>query len=273
MLSVELTEELKDLSRRAGVTRFMTLLAAFNLLLSRHTEQEDIVVGSTIAGRNRPELDGVIGFFINALALRTDLFGNPSFIDLLKRVREVCLDAYTHQDLPFEKVVEELNPQRDFSRNPLFQVLFNWADVSERVLTLPGCEIVKLSYAAPSAKFDLTVYAPEIDGRVELAIVYNAELFSEARIAGLLEQFSCLLSQIVEKPERSIDQYSLVTPSAQAVLPDPTEPLDDTWEAAFLRFFPSRPEKRPSGLPLLNPTVLGLTHDLTCEGISWQTTL
>ncbi|PYJ20098.1 MAG: non-ribosomal peptide synthetase, partial [Verrucomicrobia bacterium] len=144
MLSVELIEELKDLSRRAGVTRFMTLLAAFNLLLSRHTGQEDIVVGSTIAGRNRPELDGVIGFFINALALRTDLSGNPSFIDLLKRVREVCLDAYTHQDLPFEKVVEELNPQRDFSRNPLFQVLFNWADVSERVLTLPGCEIVKL---------------------------------------------------------------------------------------------------------------------------------
>jgi len=253
MLSVELAEELKDLSRRAGVTRFMTLLAAFNLLLSRHTGQEDIVVGSTIAGRNRPELDGVIGFFINALALRTDLSGNPSFIDLLKRVREVCLDAYTHQDLPFEKVVEELNPQRDFSRNPLFQVLFNWADVSERVLTLPGCEIVKLSYAAPSAKFDLTVYAPEIDGRVELAIVYNAELFSEARIAGLLEQFSCLLSQIVEKPERSIDQYSLVTPSAQAVLPDPTETLDDTWEGAFHELLSKQAEHAPERLAVVDP--------------------
>ncbi|MDP2601547.1 MAG: amino acid adenylation domain-containing protein [Deltaproteobacteria bacterium] len=245
MLSVQLTEDLKDLSRRAGVTRFMTLLAAFNILLARHSGQDDIVVGSTIAGRNRPELDGVIGFFINALALRTDLSGNPSFIDLLKRVREVCLDAYTHQDLPFEKAVEELNPQRDFSRNPLFQVLFNLADISERVLTLPGCEIVKLSYAAPSAKFDLTVYAPEIDGRVELAIVYNAELFNEARVAGLLQQFSYLLSQIVEQPERPIDQYSLVTPSAQAVLPDPTEGLDNRWEGAIHTLFAIHAERVP----------------------------
>jgi len=253
MLSVELTKELKDLSRREGVTRFMILLAALNILLARHTGQDDIVVGSTIAGRNRPELDGVIGFFINALALRTDLSGGPSFIDLLKRVREVCLDAYTHQDLPFEKVVEELNPQRDFSRNPLFQVLFNLADISERVLTLPGCEIVKLSHAAPSAKFDLTVYAPEIDGRVELAIIYNAELFSEARIAGLLEQFSYLLSQIVEKPDRSIDQYSLVTPSAQAVLPDPTEPLDDTWEGAIHELFSKQAEHAPERLAVVDP--------------------
>jgi len=251
-LSVELTKELKDLSRREGVTRFMILLAALNILLARHSGQDDIVVGSTIAGRNRPELDGVIGFFINALALRTDLSGNPSFTDLLKRVREVCLDAYTHQDLPFEKVVEELNPQRDFSRNPLFQVLFNLADISERVLTLPGCEIVKLSHAAPSAKFDLTVYAPEKDGRVELAIVYNAELLSEARVVELLEQFGYLLSQIVEQPERSIDQYSLVTPSAQAVLPDPTEGLDNSWEGAIHTLFAILTERVPDRLAVID---------------------
>ena len=133
-LSEELTKGLKDLSRREGVTLFMTLLATLNILLSRHTGQDDIIVGSTIAGRNRPETDGLIGFFINALALRTDLSGNPTFLELLKRVREVCLDAYTHQDLPFERVVEEINPQRDLSRNPLFQVMFNMADTSERIL-------------------------------------------------------------------------------------------------------------------------------------------
>ena len=252
LLSEELTKDLKDLSRREGVTRFMILFAALNILLARHSGQDDIVVGSTIAGRNRPELDGVIGFFINALALRTDLSGNPSFSDLLKRVREVCLDAYTHQDLPFEKIVEALNPQRDFSRNPLFQVLFNLADVSERVLTLPGCEIVKLSHAAPSAKFDLTVYAPEIDGRVDLAIVYNAELFSEARIAALLEQFSYLLSQIVENPERPIDQYSLVTPAAQAVFPDPTEGLDNSWEGAIHTLVAIQAERAPDRLAVID---------------------
>ena len=143
-LSEEVTRALKELSRREGVTLFMTLLASLNILLSRHTGEEDIIVGSTIAGRNRPEIDGLIGFFINALALRTDLSGNPTFPELLKQVREVCLDAYIHQDLPFERVVEEINPQRDPSRNPLFQVMFNMADTSERVLKLAGCQTAKL---------------------------------------------------------------------------------------------------------------------------------
>ena len=168
----------------------MTLLATLDILLSRHTGQEDIIVGSTIAGRNRPETDGLIGFFINALALRTDLSGNPTFLELLKRVREVCLDAYTHQDLPFEKVVEEINPQRDLSRNPLFQVMFNMADTSERILKLAGCTVTKLSSSVPEAKFDIVLHAPEIDGRIELAMVYNADLFSEHRIASMFDQFT-----------------------------------------------------------------------------------
>src|SRR5207253_3563126 len=174
-LSDELTKALKELSRQRGVTLFMTLFATVDILLCRHTGQDDIIVGSTIAGRNRSETDGLLGFFINALALRTDLSGNPSFLDLLKRVREVCLDAYTHQDLPFDKVVEEINPQRDLSRNPLFQVMFNMADTSERTLTLPGCAVTKLSSADPSAKFDIVLHAPEVDGRIEIVMVYNAD--------------------------------------------------------------------------------------------------
>jgi hypothetical protein len=185
-LSEELTKGLKDLSRREGVTLFMTLLATFDILLSRYTGQSDIIVGSTIAGRNRAETDGLIGFFINALVLRTDLSGNPTFLELLKQVREVCLDAYTHQDLPFERVVEEINPQRDFSRNPLFQVMFNMADTSQRALVLSGCMVNRLSATDPSAKFDIVFHAPEVDGRIELAIVYNADLFNEYRIVNLL---------------------------------------------------------------------------------------
>ena len=203
-LSKPLTDSLKVLSQREGVTLFMTLLAAFKILLSRYSGQEDIVVGSTIAGRNRPEIEGLIGFFINALPLRTDLSGKPSFLELLKRVREVCLGAYTHQDLPFERIVEAINPNRDLSRNPLFQIMFNMADVSERVLQLAGCEVIKESFFDPEAKFDITLYAPEKAGAIELAIVYNADLFSESRIAIMLEQFGYLLSQIAEKPGATI---------------------------------------------------------------------
>ena len=123
-LSPTLTRALNDLSQRQGVTLFMTLLAAFQTLLFRYTGQEDIVVGSPIANRNRTEIEGLIGFFVNSLAMRTDLSGNPSFLELLGRVREMALGAFAHQDLPFEKLVEELHPERDMSRTPLFQIMF-----------------------------------------------------------------------------------------------------------------------------------------------------
>ena len=251
--SEELTKGLKELSRREGVTLFMTLLATLDILLSRHTGQEDIIVGSTIAGRNHPETDGLIGFFINALALRTDLSGNPTFPELLKRVREVCLDAYTHQDLPFERVVEEINPQRDISRNPLFQVMFNMADTSERVLKLAGCQTVKLSTSAPEAKFDIVLHAPEVNGRIELAMVYNADLFSEHRIVNILDQFTYLLSQVAEHSQRKIDEFSLVTPSTVSVIPDPTESLDDTWEGSIHELFARQAERVPDIPAVIDP--------------------
>jgi amino acid adenylation domain-containing protein len=252
-LSEEVTRALKELSRREGVTLFMTLLASLNILLSRHTGQEDIIVGSTIAGRNRPEVEGLIGFFINALALRVDLSSNPTFRELLKRVREVCLDAYTHQDLPFEKVVEEINPQRDLSRNPLFQVMFNMADTSERVLKLAGCQTVKLPTSAPEAKFDIILHAPEIEGKLELAIVYNADLFSERRIINVLDQFTHLLSQVADDPQKGIDEFSLVTPSAASVIPDPTESLDDTWEGSIHQLVARRAERAPDCPAVIDP--------------------
>ncbi len=228
-LSKELTDALKQLSRQQSATLFMTLLAALKILLSRLAGQDDVVVGSTVAGRNRPELDGLIGFFINAVALRTDLSGSPTFVELLTRVRETCLDAYTHQDLPFERVVEEINPGRDLSRNPIFQVLFNMADVAERELVLTGCETERISQAAPGAKFDLVLQAPQTDGRIELTVVYNADLFSEARMTALIDQWSNLLSQAVSEPNKKIEQFTLVTALAKTILPDPGERLDETW--------------------------------------------
>jgi amino acid adenylation domain-containing protein len=232
-LTKPLTDSIKGLSRREGVTIFMTLLATLKILLHRYSSQADVIVGSTVAGRTHPEIEGLIGFFVNALPLRTDLSGQPSFLDLLKRVRKVCLGAYTHQDMPFEKIVETINPNRDLSRNPLFQIMFNMADVSERVLQLAGCEVRKESFFDPEAKFDITLYAPEQYGALELTIVYNADLFVESRITSLLDQFAHLLAQIAENPQGSIGEYSLVSPSTRALLPNPTEALEDRWEGAI----------------------------------------
>src|SRR5204863_2455389 len=138
-LSAELTDALKALSQREGVTLFMTLLAAFNVLLHRLSGQEDIIVGSPIANRTRAETENLIGLFLNNLALRTDLSGNPTFRELLARTRQTALDAFANQDLPFEKLLEELKPERDLSRTSIFQVYFNLFSFSERV-QLPGGE-------------------------------------------------------------------------------------------------------------------------------------
>ena len=163
-LPAPLTQALKELSRREGATLFMTLLAAFQVLLHRYSGQEDIAVGTPIAGRGRTELEGLIGFFVNTLVLRSNLAGNPAFTELLARVRETALGAYTHQDLPFEKLVEELSPSRDISRNPLFQVMFVLQNAPDAELALRGVQASRLPLAGHSAKFDLTAdYAR--DGR------------------------------------------------------------------------------------------------------------
>ena len=156
-----LTRALKELGRREGATLFMTLLAAFQVLLHRYSGQEDIAVGTPIAGRGRTELEGLIGFFANTLVLRSDLSGNPGFRELLARVRESALGAYTHQDLPFEKLVEELAPERDLSRNPLFQVMFALAERAGSALALEGVQVSRLPLQTLSAKFDLSLSVRE----------------------------------------------------------------------------------------------------------------
>ena len=206
VLPQSLTEALKGLSRQEGVTLFMTLLAAFKVLLCRYTGQEDIVVGTPIAGRNRAEIEPLIGFFINTLVLRTDLSGDPRFRELLRRVREVALGAYDHQELPFEKLVEELQPQRDLSRTPLFQVFFNMLNLGSPESHRPELNgrTAEPLLLERDSKFDLTFYARETNQEIHLTLVYNAGLFDTATISGMLGCFQNLLDEIVTKPEQHI---------------------------------------------------------------------
>jgi amino acid adenylation domain-containing protein len=219
-LSPRLTADLRDLCRQEGTTLFMTLLAAFQLLMSRHSGQEDFIIASPIAGRNRTEVEGSIGFFINTLLLNADLSGNPTFTDLLRRVRKVALGAYSHQDVPFEKLIEELNPRRDLSRNPLFQVLFNMLNTEDIHLNLTGLTATPVTIAEANSKFDVTLYVKETGSKIHFDLAYNTDLFAPARMQEMLAQFEHLLSQIVTAPDRQIQSYSLVTPAARAILPD-----------------------------------------------------
>ncbi len=211
VLGQELTQALKKLSRQEGATLFMTLLAAWQVLLSRYSGQEDVVVGTPIAGRSRTELEGLIGFFVNALALRTDLSGNPTFRELLERVRHVTLGAYAHQDLPFEKLVEELHPERHLSHSPLFQVIFVLQNAPRDARELRGLSISPVEVATTSSKLDLTLFLHEAADGLRGMLEYNTDLFESATITRLLGHFHALLAGIVTDPERRIGDLPLLT--------------------------------------------------------------
>ncbi|HEY0603894.1 MAG TPA: amino acid adenylation domain-containing protein, partial [Herpetosiphonaceae bacterium] len=199
-------------SQREGVTPFMTLLAAFNVLLSRYSGQQDIVVGSPIAGRTRSELEELIGCFVNMLALRVDLTGNLSFRDLLSRVRGVALGAYAHQDLPFEKLVDALQPERTLHRTPLFQVAFALQNVPHSRLKLPNLTIEQIEFdSLATAEYDLTLYITDSAGSLSGAWEYNPDLFDAATVARLQQHFAVLLEHAIARPEQRIDRLPLLT--------------------------------------------------------------
>jgi amino acid adenylation domain-containing protein len=210
-LSESLTAAVNELSRREGVTQFMTLLAAFSVLLYRYSGQEDVAVGSPIANRNRPEVEGLIGLFVNTLVLRTDLCGNPTFRQLISRVRDVCLRAYAHQDLPFEKLVEELRPDRDLSRNPLFQVMFVLQNTPRPLPNISGPEIERIHVLPATSPFDLSLYLRERDGKIIGFFEYNSDLFEPSTIERMIGHFETLLEGIVADPEQPISTLPLLT--------------------------------------------------------------
>jgi amino acid adenylation domain-containing protein len=206
-----LAEALKSLSQQEGVTLFMTLLAAWQTLLYRYSGHEDIIVGIPIAGRNQVETEGLIGFFVNTLAIRTNLSGNPSFRQLLSRVREVALGAYTHQDLPFEKLVEALQPERDLSHSPLFQVAFVLQNFPKSSKELSGLSINSLNVDSGTAKFDLTLFMWETEPGLKALVEYNSDLFDAATITRMLSHFQTLLEGMAANPEQSIAKLPLLT--------------------------------------------------------------
>src|SRR3954452_18207888 len=179
VLDAETTAALNAFSQRHGATVFMTLLAAFQLLMARYSGQDDVVVASPVANRTRTELEGLIGFFVNTLAMRTDLSGDPTFTELLARVRRGALDAYGHQDLPFEQLVEELSPVRDLSRNPLTQVSFQVVNVPRHGLELPGLRLEPFGVPITTTRFDLSVDIVEMGDELVGAVIYSTDRFDK----------------------------------------------------------------------------------------------
>ena len=214
-LSTHLSNRLRAFSNKQGVTLFMTLLAAFQAQLYRYTSQEDLCVGSPIANRNYAEIEGLIGFFVNTLVLRTHLSGDLSFLELLDRVREVCVGAYAHADIPFEQLVGELHSERNLSHTPLFQVTFALHEDTKKDLLLPDLTLQWLQKHNGTAKFDLTLYVvdskPELSGWWE----YNTDLFNATTIERMVEHFTNLLEGIVGNPQQRLSELPLLNESEQ----------------------------------------------------------
>lgn len=203
-------DAIKGLSRRENATLFMTLLAAFNVLLHRYTRQDDILVGSPIAGRTRTETEELIGFFVNTIVLRTQLRDDLPFTELLKQVRETTLGAYAHQDAPFEKLVEALHPERSASGSPLVQVMFAFESGYVNEQLLPGLRVEPIDAETGTAKFDLTFVTLEEHGGLRLVAEYDSDLLSAAMIQRFLGHFERLLASIAAQPERAIGKHEFI---------------------------------------------------------------
>ena len=215
-LSETLTSDVKKLGRQEGVTLFMVLLAAFQILLSRYAGNEDVVVGTDVANRTRIETEGLIGFFVNLLVLRTDLSGNPTFREVLQRVREMALGAYAHQQMPFEKLVEDLQPERSLSRTPLVQVLFVLQNAPAQELNLPGLTVKPLEVKTGTSKFDLALFMREAEQKLVGTWVYNTDLFDATSIAKMARQYETLLGNLLAQPDARISTIEMVTETEKA---------------------------------------------------------
>ena len=221
-LSKDLNDSLKQLSRQQGVTLFMTLLTAFNILLHRYSGQDDLVIGSPIANRNWTETEGLIGFFVNTLILRNNLSGNPTFLELLKKVKEVTSGAYKHQDLPFAFLVEELQPERNLSHNPLFGVMFQFQNEAYQLqnsnspeLAIPNLKLEQYWIEPEFTKFDLTWHLIERETGILGVIEYSTDLFKTETITRMFQHFQQLLLEIITNPQKRLSELTLLSPTEQ----------------------------------------------------------
>jgi amino acid adenylation domain-containing protein len=279
-LSPEQTVGLKALSQREGVTLFMTLLSAFKVLLYRYSGQTDLLVGSPSANRNQPVLEDLMGCFVNTIVLRTDLSGSPSFQELLRRVRRVALDAYLHQDLPFDQLVQQLHPDRDISRNPLFQTWFSLQNIPTSSLEFAGLSLRSLDVDTGTSQFDLSLELEECQGTLMGWVEYSTDLFDQAAIARFVEHFQTLLTGILQAPDQSIATLPIL-PSAerQQLLVDWNATAQELPELPFQERFEQQAIATPDMPALvgaetsltyreLNERVNQLTHYLQSLGVT-----
>ncbi len=223
LLSSSLTQSLRVLSREVGVSLFMTLLAALQVLLQRYTGETDICVGTAMAGRTEEELEPLVGFFVNTLVLRTDVSGEPSFREVLQRVRGVALDAYGHQDLPFEKLVEALQPERSLRHSPLFQVMLILNNTPRKSLCLSGVETEEFKIDNGTAKFDLTLSLTDVGSSLNGNLEYSTELFEAATIRRMLGHYQALLEAVVQNPDQPISKLANPNGAREAASPGRVE--------------------------------------------------
>lgn len=211
LMSLDISNQVVELSRRMGATLYMTLLTGFVLLLHRWTGQRDLIVGTPIANRTHNELESLIGFFVNTLAIRTQVPRGATVADMIGRVRATCLDAYSHQDMPFEKLVEVLQPKRDIGRSPIFQVMFDLQNAPAAELNVPGLDFTPLEIDNTMAKFDLSMTVQETEMGLSCSIEYNRDLFEETTIMGMLAQYEHLLKGMAAEPDSEVSRVHLMS--------------------------------------------------------------
>src|SRR5215213_4758559 len=248
-LSAESTQALQQLSRSRDVTLFMTLLAVWQVLLQHYSGQKDIVVGADVANRNRVETERLIGFFVNMLVLRTNHAGDPTFPELLKRVKEVCLGAYAHQDVPFEKLVEELQPERSLNHSPLFQVVFVLQNAPMGALELPGLVLSTIEQERAEIEFDLVLSMQEGEGELSGSLHYNTDLFETVTIKRMLGHFEMLLAAVVADPAQQLSRLPLLTAAEEQQLTEWNNTARDyPREASIHQLFEAQVERTPEAV-------------------------
>jgi amino acid adenylation domain-containing protein/non-ribosomal peptide synthase protein (TIGR01720 family) len=250
VLPKALREELLALGRREGATLFTTLLAAWSALLHRYSGQEDLLVGVPVAGRGRTEIEGLIGLFVNTLVLRTDVSGNPRFRELLARVRQVALEAYAHPDLPFEKLVEDLQPERELSRNPLFQVMFNVYNIPLSPFGLSGIEASLLPVGGERSRFDLNLSMLETSEGLVAGLEYNTDLFEGETVERMLRHFERVLEEVVARPDVRVSDVSLLTEAERREVVEGWNATKAEYprDAAVQQLFEAQAARRPEAI-------------------------
>ncbi len=284
-IATELTEALHRLSRENGATLFMTLLSAYMLVLSRYSGQDDIVVGTPAANRSQQELEPLIGFFVNTLPLRGRLSPDLPFRDFLRQIRKIALEAYAHQDLPFEQLVDELNPERSLSHSPLFQAMLALHNAPSEILTLPGITGRSVEMEMTTTKFDMTLFLSEQEGRLVGRLNYNCDVFEAGTMQRLMQHFQNLLQACVKQPEGRLSELPMLTDAETHTLltqwsrPHGDEPiLSRTPTANLIELFEHQVEQTPHHTALvfeqesltyreLNDHANRLAHRLIREGV------